>query len=379
MKQKVALAGALIHDPRLLMLDEPLTGLDAAIARQVKDLLVERVRAGAIVLTTHILDVAERLADRIGIIHDGRLIAEGTLADLRSSRRTKPFDARRRVSRIDGTNISATHCHRRMRRDFTRFFMPGSFGWLIAQDLRLSLRRLQGMFGALKPRTAALILLAALVAFHGLAWPVAHWLGADGDPRLFYPSLAAGVLFVLFWLISQSLTGATRALYTRGDLDLLLASPLPPTHILGARAIAIAAEAMGAVAILVLPITNMNVLVNGWRWLAIYPLCSPAVCSRRPSASRWRSVSSVCLGRAAVSSRRWWRHASARLSFSACKCSICSLSRRGKTSSPRSSDRSPACSIAMACCGYPCARRPATCKRRSSGFCSPPVSSPSPA
>ncbi|MBN9081295.1 MAG: ABC transporter [Rhizobiales bacterium 62-17] len=84
MKQKVALAGALIHDPNLLMLDEPLTGLDAAIARQVKDLLMERVRAGAaIVLTTHILDVAERLADRIGIIHDGRLIAEGTLAELR--------------------------------------------------------------------------------------------------------------------------------------------------------------------------------------------------------------------------------------------------------------------------------------------------------
>ncbi|MDH7797256.1 MULTISPECIES: ABC transporter ATP-binding protein [unclassified Beijerinckia] len=84
MKQKVALAGALIHEPRLLMLDEPLTGLDAAIVRQVKDLLTERVRAGAaIVLTTHILDVAERLADRIGIIHDGRLIAEGTLAELR--------------------------------------------------------------------------------------------------------------------------------------------------------------------------------------------------------------------------------------------------------------------------------------------------------
>jgi len=85
MKQKVALAGALIHNPKLLMLDEPLTGLDAAVARQVKDLLVERVRAGAaIVLTTHILEVAERLADRIGIIHHGRLIAEGTLAELRA-------------------------------------------------------------------------------------------------------------------------------------------------------------------------------------------------------------------------------------------------------------------------------------------------------
>jgi ABC-2 type transport system ATP-binding protein len=88
MKQKVALAGALIHDPSLIMLDEPLTGLDAAIARQVKDLLNARVRAGAaIILTTHILEVAERLADRIGIVARGRLVAEGTLAELKSATR----------------------------------------------------------------------------------------------------------------------------------------------------------------------------------------------------------------------------------------------------------------------------------------------------
>jgi ABC-2 type transport system ATP-binding protein len=86
MKQKVALAGALVHEPKLLMLDEPLTGLDAAVARQVKDLLAARVRQGAtIILTTHILEVAERLADRIGIIQRGRLIAEGTLDQLRSA------------------------------------------------------------------------------------------------------------------------------------------------------------------------------------------------------------------------------------------------------------------------------------------------------
>jgi ABC-2 type transport system ATP-binding protein len=86
MKQKVALAGALIHDPMLLMLDEPLTGLDAAAARQVKDLLVERTRAGrSIILTTHILEVAERLADRIGIIHRGRLVAQGTMEELRAA------------------------------------------------------------------------------------------------------------------------------------------------------------------------------------------------------------------------------------------------------------------------------------------------------
>jgi ABC-2 type transport system ATP-binding protein len=85
MKQKVALAGALIHDPKLIMLDEPLTGIDAAIARQVKDLLQARVRAGAtIVLTTHILEVAERLADRLGIVARGRLVAEGTLCELKA-------------------------------------------------------------------------------------------------------------------------------------------------------------------------------------------------------------------------------------------------------------------------------------------------------
>jgi ABC-2 type transport system ATP-binding protein len=84
MKQKLALAGALIHEPQLLVLDEPLTGLDAAAARQVKDLLLAHVdRGGTVILTTHILEVAERLAQRIGIIQNGRLIAEGTLEQLR--------------------------------------------------------------------------------------------------------------------------------------------------------------------------------------------------------------------------------------------------------------------------------------------------------
>jgi ABC-2 type transport system ATP-binding protein len=84
MRQKVALAGALIHEPRLIILDEPLTGLDAVSARHVKGLLGDRVRAGCtVIMTTHILEVAERMADRIGVIAAGRLVAEGTLAELR--------------------------------------------------------------------------------------------------------------------------------------------------------------------------------------------------------------------------------------------------------------------------------------------------------
>jgi len=84
MRQKVALAGALIHAPQLIVLDEPLTGLDAGSARQVKDVLRKRARSGAtVIMTTHILEVAERMADRIGVIARGRLIAEGTLEELR--------------------------------------------------------------------------------------------------------------------------------------------------------------------------------------------------------------------------------------------------------------------------------------------------------
>ena len=84
MKQKTVLAGALIHDPKFLLLDEPLTGLDAASARLVKDILRKHVEGGAaIILTTHILEVAERLASRIGILCGGRLLAEGDLPGLR--------------------------------------------------------------------------------------------------------------------------------------------------------------------------------------------------------------------------------------------------------------------------------------------------------
>ena len=91
MKQKVALAAALIHAPSLMLLDEPLTGLDAAAARQVKDMLGRFVHdGGTVVLTTHILEVAERMAARIGIIHGGQQpelrthsgAAGGTLEDV---------------------------------------------------------------------------------------------------------------------------------------------------------------------------------------------------------------------------------------------------------------------------------------------------------
>ncbi len=85
MKQKVALAAALIHQPAVLVIDEPMVGLDPRTIRTVKDLFLELTRSGGTVfMSTHTLDIAEAVADRIGIIHRGALIAVGTLADLRA-------------------------------------------------------------------------------------------------------------------------------------------------------------------------------------------------------------------------------------------------------------------------------------------------------
>ncbi len=84
MRQKVALAAALLHDPQVLFLDEPTVGLDPRSARQMKNILLDFCREGKTVfLSTHILEIAERMCTRIGIIDHGKLIAVGTLEELR--------------------------------------------------------------------------------------------------------------------------------------------------------------------------------------------------------------------------------------------------------------------------------------------------------
>jgi ABC-2 type transport system ATP-binding protein len=88
MSQKMALAGALVHDPQVLFLDEPTVGLDPRSARLIKDLLVQlRDRGVAVFLSTHILEIAERMCDRVAIIDKGEIVAAGTLAELRAQGR----------------------------------------------------------------------------------------------------------------------------------------------------------------------------------------------------------------------------------------------------------------------------------------------------
>ncbi|MFC2145488.1 ABC transporter ATP-binding protein [Actinomycetota bacterium] len=84
MKQKIAIAGALIHSPRVLFFDEPTVGLDPKSARIIKDILKFRAKSGdCIFISTHILEIAERMCDRIGIIQDGKMLAEGNMEELR--------------------------------------------------------------------------------------------------------------------------------------------------------------------------------------------------------------------------------------------------------------------------------------------------------
>ena len=85
MRKKLSLAAALLPAPRLLFLDEPFEGIDAVASRQIKDLLHSFVtRGGTIFLTSHILEIVERLSTHIGVIAKGRLVAQGPIAELRA-------------------------------------------------------------------------------------------------------------------------------------------------------------------------------------------------------------------------------------------------------------------------------------------------------
>jgi ABC-2 type transport system ATP-binding protein len=89
MRKRVAMAAALIHRPELFLLDEPFEGVDAVGARLMKDILLEQVRHGATMfLTSHVLEVVERLCDRVAIIHEGKLVLTGAMAELRTGSET---------------------------------------------------------------------------------------------------------------------------------------------------------------------------------------------------------------------------------------------------------------------------------------------------
>jgi len=89
MRKRAAMAAALIHRPKLFLMDEPFEGVDAVGARLMKDILLEQVRHGAtIFLTSHVLEVVERLCDHVAIINDGKVVVEGSMDELRGASET---------------------------------------------------------------------------------------------------------------------------------------------------------------------------------------------------------------------------------------------------------------------------------------------------
>lgn len=153
---------------------------------------------------------------------------------------------------------------------------PGTFLWLLAHDMRQNWRRFAGMLGSIGGARPMLVTALAVVGAHAMAWPVARFAaplwrdlvqtGADAGP------LAAIVAGLVSWMLAQSLFATTRNLYDRGDLDLLLGSPLPAGRVFAAKATAIATGTLGSLAVLVLPFTNMLALVDGPGWLVVYPV-----------------------------------------------------------------------------------------------------------
>ncbi len=108
MRKRVAMAASLIHHPELFLMDEPFEGVDAVGARLMKDILLDQVQRGATVfLTSHVLEVVERLCDRIAIINNGTIVAAGTLEELRAGGESledafvRVLGAERQLERLD--------------------------------------------------------------------------------------------------------------------------------------------------------------------------------------------------------------------------------------------------------------------------------------
>ena len=281
MRQKVALAGALVHDPRVIILDEPLTGLDAASARQVKAVLRERVAAGGtVIMTTHILEVAERMADRIGIIAGGRLIAEGTLDELRGQ-------AGERTTTLEDTFLSlvSNEAVRGMSH-------PGTLAWFARHESAWHGATGLSMMTAGRRRrmTTVVIALTVFAAFmHLLAYPIVKRL-RGGRPRADKAALVVMTgMLLLSWslLASQAMESVTRAFYSRSDLDLILSSPASARRLFAVRIATMTLATALMSLLLASPFINILAAIGGQRWLAAYGGRRWRSASR-PWRSRWR-------------------------------------------------------------------------------------------
>ena len=146
----------------------------------------------------------------------------------------------------------------------------GGAALLFRHDLRVAWRDFRGAFRIFRRRGFLALVVVLVLVMHAAGWSAVNWLEATRGPDG-VPALAPGVLFVLLLMVAQSLNGVTRALYGRGDLDLLVSSPVSTRPLLFVRALAIACGAVTSAAIFVVPVADVAAFLGEPRWLAMLP------------------------------------------------------------------------------------------------------------
>lgn len=149
---------------------------------------------------------------------------------------------------------------------------PGSFAWLLAHDLRLNWRRVSDLAAGLSPAVSVLIGSGLVVVAHVIGAVVAVRLGTRPFETSGTTTAMVVMVALVVWMIAHGLFATARTIVVRGDLDLLLGSPLSPRRVLAAKLAAIAAGNIGSVAVLMLPLANAGALIVDGRWLLVYPL-----------------------------------------------------------------------------------------------------------
>ena len=220
MRQKIVLIAALLPDPRVMVLDEPMVGLDARSAHHLKEMMRTHCdRGGTLFFSTHIMEVAEKLCDRIGIIHKGRLIACGTLDELQARRPGGP---------IAGKDLPGADRAMKKLLRLVRVGLRVNFGLsllrprhLLENKRDLWLVPLIGL-GIAGPGSRPLLLSQGIRFVYGLLTPM----GQQGALLTF--GLLAGQFLILVFGFYYVLS----AFYFSRDLDLLVSLPVAPAQVL---------------------------------------------------------------------------------------------------------------------------------------------------
>ena len=298
MRKKLSLAAALLPAPRLLFLDEPFEGIDAVASRQIKDLLQSFVaRGGTIFLTSHILEIVERLSTHIGVIADGRLVAQGPIDELAGWRRRRQawkscssaWSAATRASRWRSTGSDDAENPPRVRLDALARAGQLARADRRARHARALLARRSSSSGRSSRSSCSCRRSSALPALGGFA---GYWLAArqaSDDVRGVCASCCSPLA------ASPSSVRCCCRRWSRPTIVRLLLLPIP-------RQTLYLAQAAGAISepwvIVALPVVAVD--PGRTRW--------PAARGRRPPWRWWRGSSWSCASSACRRSRRLLLH-----------------------------------------------------------------------